>query len=140
MKKIILIVALTLTSSGVFAAGDIRVLSKFDLEETRDRFVQALNEANVPVVDRKTLKKGSGGEEILFPSPVYGSNIGVCHKGLRKDAPLSTRIWKDANGKVWVSYDEPQAKINQFGVIECGHETDNVRRALSGFASTAAGD
>ncbi len=115
-------------------AGAATLRSAFDPQLTAERYVQALQRAEVPVLERRRLPDG---EEIVFPSPVYGTRIGQCHKGMRKDKPLRTRIWRDPQGRVWLRYSEPRAKINEFGVIECGNEVDQVRRALDAFATTA---
>jgi len=118
----------------VSSAGAATLRSAFDPQQTAERYIQALQRAEVPVLERRTLPDG---EEIVFPSPVYGTRIGQCHKGMRKDKPLKARIWRDRQGRVWLRYPEPQPKINEFGVIECGNEADLVRRALDGFATTA---
>ena len=139
MKKSILFIILLSVSSSVLAGGDVRVISKYNLNETTARFAMALQEQGVPVLERRALDTGQG-EEILFPSPYYGSRIGECHRGTRKDEPLIARIWQDNNKYVWLSYQLPDEQVNQFGVIECGNETDMVRRAVSSFATTATGN
>lgn len=129
-------------STSVIAA-TIKVESKNDLKLTTSRFVDALSRAGVPVRGQKTIKKNlpggfsQSGEEVVFSNPFYGWSLGECHRGLRKDTPMTAKIWKNASGKVWLEYEAPEASVNAFGVIECGNETDKVRSALGAFVDAA---
>jgi len=133
MKKIVLGSLLLIFSASSWAV-ETRVLSNHDLDETAERAIDVLLNAQLPLVEEHETPRGW---EIAFTNPLYGSNIGACAKGSRKDKPLHMRVYEDLNGNVWLAYEEPQAKINEFGVIECGHETANIRRTLEGFASSA---
>jgi hypothetical protein len=138
MRKAIWCSLLLMLVSPAWGA-ETKVLSSHDLDETIARYTDVLLNARVEVIEERSIRMGKG-TEILFPSPLYGTRIGECAKGSRKDAAMSARIYKDRNGSVWLAYDEPQARMNQFGVIECGNETANVRKVLSGFASSVTSD
>ena len=133
---------ISLVSTTVLAA-TVKVESKNNLKVTVDRFVEALTKADVPVRDEQMVKKSlpggfsQSGKKIVFSNPFFGWNLGECHRGLRKDEPMTATIWKGASGQVWLEYDAPEASVNSFGVIECGNETDKVRRALDAFADAA---
>ena len=124
-------------------AATIKVESKNGLKITANRFVDALTKAGVPVREQKMIKKSlpggfsQSGKEIVFSNPFYGWSLGECHRGLRKDVPMTAKIWKGTAGQVWLEYDAPEAGMNSFGVIECGNETDKVRRALDAFVDAA---
>jgi len=143
-------VGVVLVFSGIFSfasitsvAATIQVESKNDLNLTASRFVEALSKAGVPVRGQKSIKKilpggfAQSGKAIIFSNPFYGWNLGECHRGLRKDTPMTAKIWQNASGKVWLEYDAPEASVNAFGVIECGNETDKVRDALAAFVEAA---
>jgi len=138
MKKTVWCSLLLMLTSPAWAL-ETKVLSAHDLEETVERYTDILLNARVEVIEERYIRMGKG-REILFPSPLYGTRIGECAKGSRKDAPMSARIYQDRNDRVWLAYDEPQPHINQFGVIECGNEMANVSKVLSGFASSATSD
>ncbi len=131
------------TASSFVTAATIKVESKNDLNLTVSRFVDALSKAGVPVRGEKTIKKllsggfSQSGKEIVFSNPFYGWSLGECHRGLRKDAPMTARIWKGAAGQVWLEYEATDVGMNSFGVIECGNEADKVNQALHSFASSA---
>jgi len=113
------------------------MLSKHDVKATAERAVAVLQRAQLPeVAERET----PNGMEIEFTNPLYGSAIGACAKGLRKDKPLQMRIYEDMNGNVWLAYEEPRTIVNDFGVIECGNETAHIKQTLQGFASAVIGD
>jgi len=136
MKKIIL-GTLLLAFSTASLAMETRVLSNHDLDETAERMVDVLLNANLPEVDER---ETATGWEIEFTNPLYGSAIGACAKGLRKDKPMRVRVYEDLNGNVWLAYEEPSTIVNEFGIIECGNEVAHVKQTLQGFASSAVAD
>ena len=142
LSRSVLIFAVFCFTSTAYAA-KVKVESKYDLNSTAERFIQALSKAEVPIRAQKKVKKSLPGgfsiegKEIIFSNPFYGWNLGECHRGLRKDVPMKADIWKDTTGKVWLEIEEPEAKVNAFGVIECGNETDKVKRALDAFVDAA---
>ena len=121
-------------------AGEVELSSRNDINQTVEKYVQALKKAGVRVYDAKASRNNITGNpeaKIVFANPLYGTRIGECHEGVRKDIPLTTKVWKDGANRVMLQYERPDARINSFGVIECGNETDNMRKMLDGFASSA---
>jgi len=140
MGRLFLGVFLGVLSFTLLAGGsNVTVKSIYSVQQTADRFVEALNKEEVPVITRvkKNIMASKNGEVITFSHPLYGTIVGKCHRGTRKDKPLNAKIWEDKNGEVWLSYFKPTAFINDFGVIECGYETDRAQQLLGGFASSA---
>jgi len=137
MRKIFLGFVLLFMSFAIIA-GQQEVESQFSIAKTAERYVQALQASGVPVFQRQTKKNRFTGKEelIVFGNPYFGSNI-MCNKALRKDKPLTARVWKNGEGRVLLEYTLPSVFINEFGVIECGHEVDNMNRVLNGFADSA---
>ncbi len=129
---------LMLFLSFTVVAGQKEVESQFSIVQTADRYVMALQASGVPIFERQEKNNRFTGKEeiIVFANPYFGSNI-VCNKALRKDKPLTARVWKNGEGRVLLEYDFPAEPVNDFGVIECGHETDIMHRVLNGFADSA---
>lgn len=119
--------------SSAQAGSVVEVPSNHDVKQTVALYLRALNQAGVTVLERRH----QSGEVIVFNNPLFGTTMGRCHRGERKDIAMEARVWRDDNGTVWLRYEQPSDVINQFGVIECGHETDNMRKALDNFASAA---
>ncbi len=137
MRNILLMLSILFMSFAVIA-GQQEVASQFSIAQTAERYVSALQASGVPVFERQTKKNRFTGKEelIVFGNPYFGSNI-ICNKALRKDRPLTARVWRNGEGQVLLEYELPSAFINEFGVIECGHEVDNMSRVLNGFADSA---
>lgn len=120
-----------------------RVISNRDFDTTQNRFIAALKQAEVPIYSTKDFEENlpggfvRKGKEIQFASPYYGWHLGECHRGERKDAPLTARIWRDNQNRVWMEYPKPEANVNAFGVIECGNEMDKVTKSVTGFVNAA---
>jgi len=134
---------LILSCSSVLNAATVKVESKNNLKDTATRFIAALKDAQVPVREQKTINKSlpggfsQKGKEIVFSNPFFGWSLGECHRGLRKDKPMKATVWQGTNGQVWLEYNQPDAMVNSFGVIECGNETDKVQQALDAFVDAA---
>jgi len=139
MSRVMLCLVFLILSLSV-QAREIELSSKNDINQTVEKYVQALKKAGIQVLDTKASKNKITGNleaEIVFANPMFGTRIGECHKGLRKDIPLTARVWKDGANRVTLQYELPDTQVNTFGVIECGNEADNMRRVLGGFASMA---
>ena len=138
-----IIFSLVIFGSQAAMADTVKIQSNNTLEKTESSYIAALKKSNVRVfTDKEIQEKLPGGfsrkvKEIEFSSPYYGWHLGECHRGTRHDIPLKTRIWQDNQKRVWLEYQEPDAHMNKFGVIECGNETDKMRRTLMKFADTA---
>ena len=137
MRKIFVLLT-TLFLSSTVIAGQKEVQSQFSIEQTAERYVKALQASGVPVFEHKTKSnRFTGNEEhIVFGNPYFGSNV-ICNKALRKDKPMTARVWKNGEGQVLLEYESRIDIVNDFGVIECGHETDKMNRVLNGFADSA---
>jgi len=136
-RSVILLLSILFVSTSWAAGGNVRLKSSFSFDQTVQRYVEALKDEGIPYVHEKKIANGS--EVIKFTNPYFGTNIGQCHKGVRKDKPLTATIRADQKGNVWLVYTRPVAHINDYGVIECGNETDKMTRALQKFATLATG-
>lgn len=143
MIRKILVVVVFISLPVVSMASPVKVSSKHSVESTVERYASALKAADIPLLSETTHKKNLPGgfsrteRLIQFTHPFYGRSLGECHRGVRKDLPMTTKIYKDGAGQVWVEYVTPEEAVNKFGVIECGNEVDTVRRVLGGFADSA---
>jgi len=139
MKKILPFVLFALASDWCFA-GEVEAVSRYNFNQTVDRYIGAIKQAGIPIIDAKTSKNKITGKSeavVVFGNPLFGSRVGECNKGVRKDTPLEAHIREDGSQRVILSYELPDSAINEFGVIMCGHEADNMRKALNRFASNA---
>jgi len=53
---------------------------------------------------------------LIFGSPKGGTPVMVAAPTLAIDLPLKTLVWEDADGKVWVSYNNPEYLQQRHGI------------------------
>ena len=53
---------------------------------------------------------------IVFGSPKAGTPLMIAAPTLALDLPLKALVWEDADGKVWVSYNDPAYLRDRHGV------------------------
>ncbi len=53
---------------------------------------------------------------VVFGSPAAGTPLMVDHPVLALELPLRILVWQDDDGQTWLSYLEPQALAERFGV------------------------
>jgi uncharacterized protein (DUF302 family) len=51
--------------------------------------------------------------------------------------PQKALIWKDENGQVWLSYNDPQYLAKRHSLSDCMEVIRKVEKALSNFAKAA---
>jgi uncharacterized protein (DUF302 family) len=57
-------------------------------------------------------------ELLVFGSPPAGTPLMVARPLVGLDLPLRVLVWRDAEGRVWVSYDESAFIARRFGLPE----------------------
>ncbi len=143
MQRLLGVISLLMFSQLAFAASSVKVLSQHDIEVTHNKYLLALQKAEVPVHSNHEFEEAlpggfsRKGKEIQFSNPYFGWSLGECNRGERKDKPLTTRIWQDDQQRVWLEFSAVETAINKFGVIECGNEVDLVNKKLLEFSSAA---
>ncbi|MDH5545794.1 MAG: hypothetical protein OEZ43_09380 [Gammaproteobacteria bacterium] len=139
MPKHLFFILLGLLATSV-EAREAELESRYSVDQTLERYIAGLQKAGVQVFRKEVATNPITGKpeaKVVFANPFYGTRIGECHKGMRKDEPLQTLIRQNGNGEVVVFYQIPDTPVNSFGVIECGHEADNITRTLNDFAAVA---
>ena len=96
--------------------GLIQLASHYSVEETLARLESLLRERGVNVfalVDHSGEAAKVGLEMrptklLIFGSPKAGTPLMQASPSVAIDLPLKALIWEDAEGKVWLSYNDPQ--------------------------------
>jgi uncharacterized protein (DUF302 family) len=133
--------------SPLFASeGTINVPSDFSVEETADRFENILNNKKMTLFGRvkhsdSALKVGvelRPTELFLFGNPKMGSPLMQCEQRLAIDLPQKALIWKDEEGKVWITYNAPGYLQQRHNISGCEELLKKLEAALGGMAKAAA--
>ena len=88
-------------------------------------------------------------ELLIFGDPTAGTRLMQAEQTIGIDLPLKALVWEDANGGVWISYNDPAWLAVRHGLR---HDTADAVHAMAGvavhamagalgkFAEVAAGD
>jgi len=148
MKLLALVVILFGTSQVMADHGLITKPSVYSVKETIDRLETILKKKGITVVMRwahneKAEKVGIDlrpTELLIFGNPKLGSHFFTSQQTAGIDLPLKALAWKDKNGKVWLSYNNPVYIASRHGIKDREEIVKKMSGALnkfSNFATTA---
>ena len=147
MQKIffIVITLLLLTTSVYADSGFISVKSAHDVKTTADRLEGMLKQKGMIVFTRINHAQGAQkiGQElrptelIIFGNPKVGTPLMQCAQSVAIDLPQKALIWQDAQGQVWLSYNDPNYLVERHQIAGCGDVIKKVAKALGNFAKSA---
>ncbi len=117
--------------------GIISKASKYSVPETLDRVEAVLREKGIRVFARvdhsgeaeKVGLKMRPTQVLIFGNPKGGTPVMLAAPTAAIDLPLKALAWQDDDGKVWLSYNDPEYLKKRFGL------TDEQIKTLSGIGS-----
>jgi uncharacterized protein (DUF302 family) len=116
--------------------GLVNVPSLFSVAETAERFVAAAEKAGLMIFVRidhaaaatKVGKALRPTRLIIFGSPKVGTELMSSDQRIGIDLPLKALAWQDAEGKVWLSYNDPDYLFGRFAI----EDRAEVKAKISG--------
>jgi uncharacterized protein (DUF302 family) len=79
-------------------------------------------------------------EVLIFGTAKAGTPLMQANQTIGIDLPLKALVWQDADGKVWLSYNEPTWLATRYGVAAATKATvDTMAGGLGALARGAAG-
>ena len=148
MKKISLLLILSFVLIGsvaVFAADGLIVLkSSYSEEETMDRFETIAKNKGLKIfarIDHAAGAKKIGRalrptEVLIFGNPQGGTPFMECSQTVGIDLPLKVLVWQDAEGQVWLGYNDPVYLAKRHDVETCPVAA-KLQKALAGLSKAA---
>jgi uncharacterized protein (DUF302 family) len=132
---------LALSTAAMGANGLIAIKSPFAARETMNRFEENAKQRGLSVFARidhaagaakigKTLRPT---EVLIFGNPQGGTPFMECAQTVGIDLPLKALVWEDAQGQVWLGYNDPEFLAQRHGVPQCP-AVISLSKALSGLA------
>jgi uncharacterized protein (DUF302 family) len=111
--------ATTATNSGI-----IDKPSKHSVEQTVDRLKSVLGSNGITLfalVDHSGEAESVGIEMpptklLIFGSPKAGTPLMLAAPSIAIDLPLKILVWEDSEGRVWVSYNDPEYLKQRHGL------------------------
>ena len=147
MRKILFVfITIFFIVSTAFAGnGVISVKSSHDVKVTADRLENILDQKGMNVFIRINHAQGAQkiGKElrptelIIFGNPKVGTPLMQCAQSVAIDLPQKALIWQDAQGQVWLTYNDPNYLVERHQITGCGEVIKKVGKALGNFAKAA---
>lgn len=137
-----LAVLLMLVSSVAFGADGLTAIkSPFSAAETMNRFEANAKQRGLNIFARidhaagaakvgKTLRPT---EVLIFGNAQGGTPFIECAQSVGIDLPLKVLVWEDAQGQVWLGYNDPAYIAQRHGVPQCP-VVGALSKALSSLA------
>ena len=148
MKRLVsaLIVFSSLMLSGTVSAADglIAVKSPHSAKETMNRFEEIAKQRGLNIFARIDHAAGAtkinkilrATEVLIFGNPQGGTPLMECAQSAGIDLPLKVLVWEDAQGQVWLGYNDPAFLAKRHGAEACPVIAP-MGKALSGLAEAA---
>lgn len=127
------------------ADGIITLPSAYNATTTADRLVKTLQSKGMNVFARIDHAQGAVSvnqtlrptELVIFGNPKVGTPLMQCAQSVAIDLPQKALIWEDAEGKVWLSYNDPGHLAKRHAIKGCDKILMKIRNALANFAKAA---
>ena len=150
MQRILWLVVFSMLSVPFAAADDdglITMKSPYSVDETLNRFEQAVKSKGMTVFARIDHAKGAAGvgkelrptEVLIFGNPDIGTLLMQSNQTAGIDLPLKLLAWQDAEGQVWIAYNDPAYLVQRHGITDRDPVVEKMRSALGNFAGMATG-
>lgn len=123
----------------IASAGEIvKKSSTHSVKETMDKFEALVRSKGMDVFARVNHQKNAEGaglkmnesEVLIFGNPKGGTVLMKQDIAVSLDLPLRVAVYKDAEGKVWLSYHNPQSLTENYKVAGAAKVMDKVEGAL----------
>ncbi|WP_228160700.1 DUF302 domain-containing protein [Marinobacter bohaiensis] len=127
------------------ADGLITVQSPHSVETTADNLEDALDAKGMTVFTRidHALGAREAGldlrptEVVIFGNPNVGTPLMQCTQSVAIDLPQKALIWQDAEGQVWVGYNDPQYLKERHDIEGCDEVIGKIEKALGALVGAA---
>ena len=143
--------ALALVFCGLFVSGEalaadglVALKSPYPAKETMNRFEDMAKQRGLNVFARIDHAAGAAKvgkilrptEVLIFGSPQGGTPFMECEQSVGIDLPLKALVWEDAQGQVWLGYNDPAWLGRRHGAAECP-AVMGLSKALGGLSEAA---
>lgn len=132
------------TSAAAAGNGMIAVESPHSPEATMNRFESIVEEQGLNVFARINHTEGADSidmelrptELLIFGNPQGGTPFMQCAQTVGIDLPLKALVWEDADGKVWLGYNDPTWIATRHFAGDCP-PVKNLSEALEKMSAAA---
>lgn len=140
-KAFLFATLLVFSAAALGADGLVALKSPFSARETMNRLEENAKQRGLTVFARidhaagaarigKTLRPT---EVLIFGNPQGGTAFIECAQSVGIDLPLKALVWQDAQGTVWLGYNDPAFLAHRHGAAECP-AVSGLSKALDALA------
>lgn len=136
---------LAVASAQAASTGTTVVPSAHDVATTADRLETALRDSGATVFARIDHAAGAAQVQqtlqptqlIIFGNPKLGTALLQSAREIGIDLPLKMLVWEDDQGKVWLSYNNPEYLAERHGIEDRAPQFQAMGAALTKLAAAA---
>lgn len=144
-QSVLVVLALLFATLTHGAEGLVAVRSSHDVTATADKLESALKAKGMTVMARVNHQQNAEKvglelrptEVVIFGNPKIGTPLMHCAQSVAIDLPQKALIWEDANGIVWLGYNDPRYLKQRHEIEGCDEVVKKINGALAGFAKAA---
>lgn len=119
--------------------------SPHSVAETLDRLENVLKKKDIGIVTRWNHAEKAAGVDIplrdtellLFGNPALGSHMFTSQQTAGIDLPMKALAWKDADGRVWLGYNDPRYIADRHGIDDRDDVINKMQGALDKLSDAA---
>jgi uncharacterized protein (DUF302 family) len=146
-KYFVVIVSFFILTAASAGDGLVSKKSEYGANETLDRLQAVLEKKGITVFARVSHTAGAEGvgialrptELLIFGNPKLGSHFFTSRQSAGIDLPMKALAWKDADGQVWLTYNDPQYIADRHGITDRGEIVSKMSGALDRMTNAAIG-
>lgn len=147
MRRTIIILFTLFFSTTAFAEVDglITIKSANSVKQTIDKLENVLRSKGITIVTRWSHDERAKSvgidlrptELLIFGNPALGSHFFTSEQTSGIDLPLKALAWEDAEGDVWLSYNDPAYITNRHDIDNRAQIVQKMTGALQKFSAIA---
>lgn len=147
LVSLILVIFSLVIAAPIFAQGSglIALPSPYSVPETLDRLATIVEDKGITVFARIDHAEGAkqadmelrATELLIFGNPRVGTPLMQCAQSIAIDLPQKALAWQDAEGQVWLGYNDPAYLAERHQLSGCDEAINKVSKALSNFVKAA---
>jgi uncharacterized protein (DUF302 family) len=134
-----------LCSSAHADNGIVRIKSANSVSGTINKLETAMNTRGMTIFKRISHSDGAAKvdlelrptELLIFGNPKVGTPLLQCSQTAALDLPQKALAYEDANGQVWLLYNDPQYIADRHNAENCEQIISKISNALANFARVA---
>ncbi len=125
--------------------GIVNIKSAYSVSTTINRLEHVLKQKGMVIFKRINHSAGAKKagmklrptELLVFGNPKAGTPLMLCSQSIALDLPQKALAYKDENGQVWLSYNDPLYLAKRHAIKNCAKPLQKISHALAKFSKAA---